>query len=176
MHLFRYLYVGALVLLLSVSAQAGQTEKTVQQMEALTKLALEQALQAIATQGLVYPFALLQNGEDKLAVVSYTGEPDQRPPDEQYAAALVQLVRQETTANLAQRNAVVVRQSVLTTDAGESYQGIWVLTDHRDADQAKILFQTLVPSKDGKTRTIGQVLVEPSNISLFARNKPAAKK
>lgn len=151
----------------------AEEKAVISAMESLAETGLEQALKAIAAEGTLYPFALASKGDGKLTLLAYKGEAVERPPAEQYAPYLYNLVRGVTEQNPGITTAAIFR---LLDVGGEEKDipGVWVLVDHRQAEQPRVMFQPLAKDKNGKM-VLGDIVVEYSSESLFARASDTSK-
>lgn len=162
--------IGVLLLFTLVSlAHASDKSEVEAEMESLTEYALEQALQAIASEGAVYPFALIRNTEGRNALLRYSGDLDKLPPAEDYARTLYKNVAVTVRQSASAEVAVIVRQIVAPVEGGDVVPGVWVLVDHRLAEAPRVVFQPLVPGKKKGELVPGTPVVQGSTDNLFPR-------
>lgn len=153
----------------AVLAQAADKDQVETEMEYLSEFALKQALEAIAAQGALYPFAMIRSSEGKNALIHYKGDPEQLPPADEYVKTLYKAVatavRQSSTAQVA----VIVRQVSVSTESGEYIPGVWVLVDHRLAQMPQVIFQPLVAGEEEGQLVPGTPVVQSATDNLFPR-------
>ncbi|MCB1838253.1 MAG: hypothetical protein KDH99_11605 [Alcanivoracaceae bacterium] len=171
-------YLMTLCLLCAAAlAQATDRDQVETEMESLSEFALQQALEAIAEQGGLYPFAMIRNSDGKNALIHYKGEPDKAPPAEEYVKTLYKVVATTVRQSASSQVAVIVRQISVPTESGEAIPGIWVLVDHRLAQAPKVIFQPLVPGEEKGQLVPGTPVVQSTTDNLFPRMAlPSAKK
>lgn len=163
-------YLMTLCLLCAAAlAQATDRDQVETEMESLSEFALQQALEAIAEQGGLYPFAMIRNSDGKNALIHYKGEPDKAPPAEEYVKTLYKVVATTVRQSASSQVAVIVRQINVPTESGEAIPGIWVLVDHRLAQAPRVIFQPLVAGKKKGQLVPGTPVVQSTTDNLFPR-------
>lgn len=143
-------------------------------MESLAQTAIEQSVEAIAKNGSIYPFALMKSTEGKLSLVSYQGEQGKLPPADDYAKYLFRVVGKALADNPTLDTAVIVRQSEIETEAQGTLPGVWLLVDHRAADNALVLFQPFVPDQQSGQLSLGRIIVQSYENRIFTRGDSSA--
>lgn len=150
-------------------AQATDKDQVETEMENLSEFALQQALEAIAEQGALYPFAMIRNSDGKNALIHYKGEPGQAPSAEEYVKTLYKVVATTVRQSASSQVAVIVRQINAPAESGDVIPGVWVLVDHRLAQSPKVIFQPLVPGKKEGQLVPGTPVVQSTTDNLFPR-------
>lgn len=164
----RYL-ITLCLLCLAALAQASDKDQIETEMESLSAFALQQALEALAAQGGLYPFAMIRDSQGKNALIHYKGEPEQAPPAEEYVKTLYKVVATTVRQGVSSQVAVIVRQISVPTESGEQIPGVWVLVDHRLAQAPKVIFQPLVPGEEKGQLVPGSPVVQSTTDNLFPR-------
>lgn len=163
-------YLMTLCLLCAAAlAQATDRDQVETEMESLSEFALQQALEAIAEQGGLYPFAMIRNSDGKNALIHYKGEPDKAPPAEDYVKTLYKVVATTVRQSASSQVAVIVRQINVPAESGEVIPGVWVLVDHRLAQAPRVIFQPLVAGKKQGQLVPGTPVVQSTTDNLFPR-------
>lgn len=172
----RYL-ITLWLLCLAALANASGTDQIETEMESLGEFALQQALEALAAQGGLYPFAMIRDSEGKNALIHYKGEPEQAPPAEEYVKELYKIVATTVRQSTSSQVAVIVRQISVPAESGEQIPGVWVLVDHRLAQAPRVIFLPLVPGEDKTQLVPGTAVVQSTTDNLFPRMAlPSEKK
>lgn len=156
-------------LFVATLAQATDKDQVETEMESLSEYALQQALEAIAEQGGLYPFAMIRNSDGKNALIHYKGEPDKAPPAEDYVKTLYKVVATTVRQSASSQVAVIVRQINVPAESGEVIPGVWVLVDHRLAQAPRVIFQPLVAGEKKGELVPGTLVVQSTTDNLFPR-------
>ena len=164
-------------LALSTNAQAEQpapsaaeqaASPALKEINALGEAAMQTGLQAIQESGGLYPFAIIGRTDGQTQLVGYQGEPDQRPPPEEWGEAMFLRLRELAAEDDAIKMAALVRlHNVPAKEEGEPpVPGLWVLVHHRD-ERAWVLFLPFLPNKDTGKRTPGEVIYYATDQPIF---------
>ena len=164
-------------LALSSNAQAEQAappageqaaSPALQEINALGEVAMQTGLQAIQESGGLYPFAIVGRTDGQTQLVGYQGDPELRPPAEEWGEALFLRLRELAAGDDTIKVAALVRlHNVPAKEEGDPpIPGLWVLVDHRD-ERAWVLFMPFLPNKDTGKRTPGDVIYYATDQPLF---------
>lgn len=171
-----------LLLCLPLSVVAESTNKAVEsekkqqsaensallQMEALAQAGIQEALKALQRSGGFYPFAMVINqSTGSLQLVGYQGDPEKKPPAEQFAVALFLQLREIAEKDPGLLAAVVMKPFYADSADGQKIPGVWAAVDHRN-ETAKVLFQPLIPQESGRY-TLGQIVYQQSDEAIFPK-------
>lgn len=138
------------------------------QMESLAQAGIEEALKAIQRSGGFYPFAMVINqGTGNVQLVGYQGDPQSKPPADQFAAALFLQLRELAAKDPGLMAAVVMKPFYADSADGQKIPGVWAAIDHR-SETPRVLFQPLIPQESGRY-TLGQVIHQPSEEAIFPK-------
>lgn len=173
----RLLTIFLLCLPLTVVAEAADkgaesaTSKSavILQMEALAQAGIEEALKAIQRSGGFYPFAMVINqGTGNVQLVGYQGDPQTKPPADQFAAALFLQLRELAAKDPGLLAAVVMKPFHAESKDGQKIPGVWAAIDHRN-ETPRVLFQPLIPQESGRY-TLGQVIYQQADEAIFPKS------
>ena len=133
--------------------------------ENLVQMAFEAAIQGIGHTGGLYPFALLQEGTEKVSTVSWDGEPEDRLPADEWSEELMQVLRkkaQEEEFNAA----ALARLHSGESEEGKPFLGVWVLADHEN-DAPWIAFLPLLETDRGTYEQADELVYAATDQWIF---------
>lgn len=149
----------------AIESAAEAPDPAQQQMNALGEQALASGLQLIERSGGLYPYAMVVSGE-QAQLMSYQGDPDARPPEQEWSALLLQRLRNLAETDETVTTVALVRLHQVPTRSGDGHvQGLWVLLDHREL-RPTLLFLPFLPGEDGQHR-MGELLYYGSEQHIF---------
>jgi hypothetical protein len=154
-----------LLAMLSPLVQATDNPVAKGQMDRLAETAIKEAVKVVQASGGFYPFALIMDGDEKVRLVGYSGNPAKKPTADDYVKTLFWQVRDTVSREKSAVAAVVVKPHTVASDQGVPVPGVWAAVDHR-ALAPWVLFLPFVPNPDG-TYGLGEILYIPADEPLF---------
>lgn len=156
------------LVLLGISAAAiaeRQPNAAQEAMNTLGEHALASGLRLIEHSGGLYPYAMVLHGDD-VQLMAYQGDPDARPPEQEWSAALLQRLRSLAETDESITTTALVRLHQVPKRSGDGHvRGLWVLLDHREL-QPTLLFLPFLPGEDGQHR-MGELVYYGSEQRIF---------
>lgn len=164
--LWRHVLLGAVLLASSASLVAEEQPSPAQQeMNELGEQALASGLQLINHSGGMYPYAMVQSGE-QTQLLGYQGDPEARPPEQEWSALLLQRLRSLAETDDTITAMALIRLHEVPTRSGDgSVRGLWVLLDQREL-RPTLLFLPFLPGEDGQHR-VGELIYYGSEQRIF---------
>lgn len=139
-------------------------------MERLASKALSESLEVLQTQGAIYPFELLLDGDDKVHLVGYSGEEEKKPVAADYAYVLITRSPAVIDAFPGIVAAAVAKMHSVVGEDGKEIPGVWILVDHKDMSPW-IVFQPLIPGDKPQHFSLGEQIYEVAKTPLFSSKK-----
>ena len=150
------------------AGQAVEKSASLRQMEELAEAGIQEALKALQQSGGFYPFAMIINsGSGQLQLVGYSGNPDTKPPADDFATALFLQLREKAKKDKAIIAAVVLKPFHAATGDGKTVPGVWAAVDHR-SEEPWVMFQPLIEHKPGRY-VLGQIIYQQSEEAIFPK-------
>ena len=159
----------------SIAAEVGEIEKVDQeqekspalkQMEGLAEAGIQEALKALQRSGGFYPFAMIiDSASGQVQLVGYSGDPDSKPPADDFAVALFLQLREKAAKEPGVIAAVVLKPFLVQAAEGKAVPGVWAAVDHR-SEEPWVMFQPLIEHKPGRY-VLGQIIYQQSEEAIF---------
>jgi hypothetical protein len=161
-------FLLTLVLLLPgvvLAENAEPQDPALAEMEALASRSIQEALNIVRQSGGFYPFAMTINKTDSVTLVGYRGDPDARPPADDFAAGLFLQMRETVNRDKSVRAVVVLKPFHAEAADGSPVPGVWAAVDHRD-QLPWVMFQPLILQENGRYK-LGDIIYQRSAEHIF---------